>query len=219
MLREERFAMDMPLTGMEVELNLIDEQGWPALINSEVLASIDNPAFVQELGRFNLEINVPPQSLLGDGAARYEDQVRTQLNAAEERAQAEGAGIMMIGILPTLRPELLTHEAISTNSRYALLDSRCCWRAARTCTSTSAARTSRWTPSRTPSPRRPPARASSSTCRSAPTSSPHTGTPPSAWPRHRSRWARTRRTSSAASSGARPASRCSPRPPTLGPSR
>src|SRR4051794_10346046 len=122
MLREERFAGERPLTGMEVELNLVDAQGWPALMNNEVLARIDNPAFVQELGRFNLEINIPPQSLVGDGAARYEEQVRAQLNRAEELAQAEGAGIMMVGILPTLRPELLTHEAISSNSRYALLD-------------------------------------------------------------------------------------------------
>ncbi len=122
MLREDRFEQETPLTGMEVELNLIDAEGWPALRNSEVLARIDNPAFVQELGRFNLEINIPPQRLDGDGARRYEDQVRDQLNRAEERARAEGAGIMMIGILPTLRPELLTQQSISSNSRYALLD-------------------------------------------------------------------------------------------------
>jgi gamma-glutamyl:cysteine ligase YbdK (ATP-grasp superfamily) len=122
MLREERFEFELPMTGMEVELNLVDGDGWPALRNAEVLQRINKPAFVPELGRFNLEINVPPQRLVADGAARYEVQVRDQLNAAESRAQAEGAGILMIGILPTLTPELLTHEAISSNSRYALLD-------------------------------------------------------------------------------------------------
>jgi gamma-glutamyl:cysteine ligase YbdK (ATP-grasp superfamily) len=122
MLREERFDFDQPLTGMEVELNLVDPDGWPALRNAEVLARIDNPAFVQELGRFNLEINIPPQSLVGDGAARYEQQVREQLNLADERAHTEGAGMVMIGILPTLTPEHMTSEAISSNSRYALLD-------------------------------------------------------------------------------------------------
>ncbi|MCU0301717.1 MAG: hypothetical protein MUF35_08980 [Candidatus Nanopelagicales bacterium] len=122
MLREERFDFERPLTGMEVELNLVDPDGRPALRNAEVLARIDDPAFVQELGRFNLEINIPPQSLVGDGAARYERQVRDQLNAADARAHAEGAGIMMIGILPTLTPDHMTPEAISSNSRYALLD-------------------------------------------------------------------------------------------------
>ena len=110
------------MTGMEVELNLIDGEGHPALRNSEVLAQIDDPAFVQELGRFNLEINVPPRSLAGDGAVRYEAEVRDQLNAANERAHEVGAGMVMIGILPTLHPDQLTHEAISSNPRYALLN-------------------------------------------------------------------------------------------------
>ncbi len=122
MLAEERFDSDRPLTGMEVELNLVDADGNPALRNTEVLASIDSPAFVQELGRFNLEINIEPQSLVGDGARRYEDQVRDQLNQADARAHQRGAGMVMIGILPTLRPEHMTSESISSNSRYALLD-------------------------------------------------------------------------------------------------
>ncbi len=122
MLAESRFDFDTPMTGMEVELNLIDAEGQPALLNTEVLALIDHPHFVQELGRFNLEINVPPRSLLGDGAATYESEVREQLNTANERALKAGAGMAMMGILPTLHPGLLTHEAISTNPRYALLD-------------------------------------------------------------------------------------------------
>jgi hypothetical protein len=122
MLAEEQFDFERPLTGMEVELNLVDPDGRPALRNAEVLARIDNPAFVQELGRFNLEINIPPRSLVGDGAAQYEHRVRDELNAADERAHAEGAGMVMIGILPTLAPEHMTIDAISSNSRYALLD-------------------------------------------------------------------------------------------------
>ncbi len=122
MLAEERFDFDAPMTGLEVELNLIDAQGQPALLNSEVLAQIDDPAFVQELGKFNLEINVPPRSLIGDGALLYEAEMRDQLNTANDRALEVGAGMVMIGILPTLHPDLLTHEAISSNPRYALLD-------------------------------------------------------------------------------------------------
>jgi hypothetical protein len=122
MLAEERFSFETPLTGMEVELNLIDTEGRPAMRNAEVLERLANPAFVQELGRFNLEINIPPQSLVADGVRRYEDQVRTELNAADALARAEGAGMVMIGILPTLRPEHMTPESISSNSRYFLLD-------------------------------------------------------------------------------------------------
>jgi gamma-glutamyl:cysteine ligase YbdK (ATP-grasp superfamily) len=122
MLEQDRFVPDPPTTGMEVELNLVDADGLPAMRNTEVLAEIGDPAFVQELGRFNLEINVPPRSLRGDGAAEYEREVRSQLNAADGNALKVGAGMVMVGILPTLRPEHLTNESISTNPRYALLD-------------------------------------------------------------------------------------------------
>ena len=122
MLAGHEFDFETPMTGMEVELNLVDHDGNPAMRNAEVLASIDSPAFVQELGRFNLEINVAPQSLAGDGARSYEDQVREQLNDADARAHQQGAGMVMVGILPTLRPEHMTSESISSNSRYALLD-------------------------------------------------------------------------------------------------
>ncbi len=122
MLEQDLFVQDPPTTGMEVELNLVDAEGRPAMRNTEVLAEIADPAFVQELGRFNLEINVPPRSLRGDGAAEYEREVRAQLNAADENAHKVDAGMVMVGILPTLGPEHLTTESISTNPRYALLD-------------------------------------------------------------------------------------------------
>jgi hypothetical protein len=122
MLAEARFDFDEPLTGMEVELNLVDIDGRPSLRNTEVLERIDDPLFVQELGRFNLEINVPPKSLTGDGVERYEHEVREALNAAEDNAREIGAHMVMIGILPTLFEEHMTPESLSTNPRYALLD-------------------------------------------------------------------------------------------------
>lgn len=122
MLAESRFDFDRPMTGMEVELNLVDDVGNPALRNAEVLRRIDDPAFVTELGQFNLEINVRPRSLAGDGVVALEGDVRAQLNSANALASETGAGFMMIGILPTLMPEHLTKESLSANPRYALLD-------------------------------------------------------------------------------------------------
>jgi hypothetical protein len=122
MLAESRFDFDRPLTGMEVELNLVDDDGRPSLRNTEVLARINDPSFVQELGRFNLEINVPPKSLTGDGVDRYESEVRDALNVAEGAVREIGAHMVTIGILPTLFEEHMTPESLSTNPRYALLD-------------------------------------------------------------------------------------------------
>ncbi len=121
MLRESAFDTDDPWTGVEVELNLVDEAGDPALRNEEVLRAIDDPGFQTELGQFNIELNLPPGPLADGGLVACEERLRTSLNAAEERAAALGAHQVMIGILPTLAPEHLTDEAISGNPRYRLL--------------------------------------------------------------------------------------------------
>ncbi|MFZ0323640.1 MAG: glutamate--cysteine ligase [Actinomycetes bacterium] len=122
MLSETRFDFERPLTGMEIELNLIDADGNPTMRNAEVLREIDDPDFQTELGLYNLEINVPPRPLAGTGVDALEADVRTQLNAANDSARQESAGLVMIGILPTLMPEHMTHESISANPRYRLLD-------------------------------------------------------------------------------------------------
>ena len=63
MLSESKFDFDRPLTGLEIEFNLIDGVQDPAMRNSDVLHAIENPDFQTELGQFNIEINVPPRGL------------------------------------------------------------------------------------------------------------------------------------------------------------
>jgi gamma-glutamyl:cysteine ligase YbdK (ATP-grasp superfamily) len=122
MLGESRFDFQRPLTGMELELDLVDERADPAMRNDEVLAAIADPSFQTELGQFNVEINVAPRSLVGGGITGFEEQIRVCLNAADGKARAVGARLVMIGILPTLRAEHLTASALSANPRYALLN-------------------------------------------------------------------------------------------------
>lgn len=122
MLSEARFDTDDPMTGLELELNLIDEVGDPAMRNEEVLRAIADPAFVTELGRFNVEINVPPAKLREGGLTTFETGLRQRLNDAESRAQTQGAGLVMIGILPTLTEHHLSPSTLSADSRYALLN-------------------------------------------------------------------------------------------------
>ena len=122
MLREARFDTDDPMTGLEMELNLIDDAGDPALKNAEVLEAIADPDFQTELGRFNLEINVPPRLLEASVFGELEDTMRRDLNHAEEQARTVGAHMMVIGILPTVTEEHLTRDSFSDNPRYELLN-------------------------------------------------------------------------------------------------
>ena len=121
MLREERFDTDDPMTGLEVELNLVDDHGDPALKNAEVLEEIADPEFVTELGQFNIEINVPPAKLREGGLSTFEATLRKSLNLAEEKSAEVGAHMVMIGILPTLAEGHLGIDSLSANPRYRLL--------------------------------------------------------------------------------------------------
>ena len=121
MLREARFETDDPMTGLEMELNLVDEQGDPALKNDEALQAIADPDFVTELGQFNIEINVPPMLLRDDGFTSYEKHLRASLNDAEQRSAQAGAHLVMIGILPTLGEGHMSVASLSGNPRYKLL--------------------------------------------------------------------------------------------------
>src|SRR3954470_4154286 len=121
MLAEARFDADAPATGMEIELNLVDDQEDPAMCNMEVLEALGDPDFQTELGRFNLEINVAPKRLPEQGVMAFGDGVRNSLNAAEQAAQEIGAHLVMVGILPTLTERHLEREVLSTNPRYQLL--------------------------------------------------------------------------------------------------
>ena len=121
MLREARFDTDDPMTGLEVELNLVDERGDPALKNAEALEAIADPAFQTELGQFNIEINVPPAKLREGGLATFESTLRRSLNDAELQSEKVGAHMVMIGILPTLAEGHMAPSSISANPRYALL--------------------------------------------------------------------------------------------------
>jgi hypothetical protein len=122
MLREARFETERPQVGLEIELNLVDEAAEPAMRNSDVLESIADPAWSTELGRFNLEINIPPRTLTAGGPDAWESEIRAALNHAEERARSVGVHLVMVGLLPTLRQTDVSEAALSDNPRYRLLN-------------------------------------------------------------------------------------------------
>ncbi len=122
MLAQSSFEFERPLTGMEIECNLVDSDYQPAMTNREVLASIADPAYQTELGAYNIEFNVPPRPLPGWSGLDLERDIRASLNAAESKANIEGAHIVMIGILPTLMPEHLAHDWMSESKRYQALN-------------------------------------------------------------------------------------------------
>ncbi len=90
--------------------------------NAEVLEAIADPDFVTELGQFNLEINVAAAAAL----RRRRHGVRERRPRQPQRRRGEGpqvgAHMVMVGILPTLRPQHMHPDTLSANPRYRLLN-------------------------------------------------------------------------------------------------
>jgi gamma-glutamyl:cysteine ligase YbdK (ATP-grasp superfamily) len=122
MLDDFRFDADRPMTGLELEVNLIDADGEPAMRNAEVLADLADPTFKTELGQFNLEINVAPRLLAGSGFEDYAQELHTSLSRADERARKADARLVLIGILPTITEGHAVLENLSSDSRYQVLN-------------------------------------------------------------------------------------------------
>jgi len=122
MLRESRFDPEKRSMGLEIELNLTDAAGDPALLNAEALERIADPDFTTELAQFNVEINIPPRLLSDSVFSDLENAVRASLNAAEDKARGVGAHMMLVGILPTISDHHLNVESFSANPRYKLLN-------------------------------------------------------------------------------------------------
>jgi Glutamate-cysteine ligase family 2(GCS2) len=122
MLSESKFHPERRSFGMEIELNLTDDAGDPAMVNAVVLEAIADPSFQTELGQFNVEINIAPRLLEGAVFSELERDARASLNNAEEHSRTVGAHMMIIGILPTIGAEHLHAESFSANPRYALLN-------------------------------------------------------------------------------------------------
>src|SRR5258708_36692229 len=73
MLRESGFATEPRHVGLEIEVNLVDSNGMPAMTNTAVLAAIGGPNWASQLGRFHLERNDPPRELTGAALTALED--------------------------------------------------------------------------------------------------------------------------------------------------
>ena len=110
------------MIGLEIEIDMIDAKGEPAMANAEFLARLGDPTFKAELGAFNLEVNVAPRLLGGHGLTEYEQELRDSLNAAQQVADRMDVHLVLTGLLPTLLPEHTIVANLSDEPRYRALN-------------------------------------------------------------------------------------------------
>lgn len=117
-----RFANDNTACGFELEVWLVDQDGWPAPINAQFIETMASPLVTPELASFNLEFNYTPQTLTGAALETLHGEMQQLWDAGNRTATALNSQLVMIGILPTVRNEDLTMTHISGMKRYQALN-------------------------------------------------------------------------------------------------
>jgi gamma-glutamyl:cysteine ligase YbdK (ATP-grasp superfamily) len=122
LLERPGFGTGPTTVGAELELCLVDGQGRALPRNQEVRAETADPRVVLEVDRFNLELNLTPAPLAGRPFAAMASELGQALGIVRRAAAWHGGRLVMVGILPTLRPEDLQLAALSDAPRYRALN-------------------------------------------------------------------------------------------------
>ncbi len=118
MLKNKQFVGGKPWIGAEQELCLVDPKGKPATTALEVLKSINDPHFTNELALFNLEINLDPLPLAGPSFEGMHTSLLNLMQKGYDLAPKYNSNLLMTGILPTLQYHHLQFEYMTPEERY-----------------------------------------------------------------------------------------------------
>ena len=112
------------IVGFELEAWIVDAEGQPHPHNQQLLEAIDSPLVVPELAAFNVELNGSPTALSGHIFSRIHDELAATWDVCRAGADQLGCRLATVGILPTIRPELLNSKHMSALVRYQALNDR-----------------------------------------------------------------------------------------------
>lgn len=119
---DKKFSPIKSVGGLELEAWLVAEDGQPLPINQRVLEAVNSPSIVPELSQFNIEFNVEPQRLEGNGIELLTDELEASWQKCDLVAKKMGASVVSIGILPTIAESQLTLENISPLNRFRAIN-------------------------------------------------------------------------------------------------
>lgn len=124
MLKEGCFEKGIQRIGAEQELCLIQPDFSPAMTGPEILSQIEETAFTSELGRYNLEINLPPEELNGNCFQKMHRELEGLLKKGQEVANRWDSRIILAGILPTIERRHLQPKYMTPAQRYQMLSEK-----------------------------------------------------------------------------------------------
>jgi CBS domain-containing protein len=121
MILDRAFTTSPIHIGAEQEMCIIDKEQNPAPIAQEVLSSITDPHFTNELAKFNLEANLDPFPLSDSCFSKSEDQLIRLLKLGLKKVKDYDSNIILTGILPTLQLRHMDFAYMTPMRRYKVI--------------------------------------------------------------------------------------------------
>jgi hypothetical protein len=107
--------------GAELELCLVDANGRAYAISEKLVAEANTPAITPEMGAFDIELSTPPVTLAGRPFSALRESMQSTVLQIRALAKKHGGRVVPISILPTLRAEDFSINAITDQPRYRAL--------------------------------------------------------------------------------------------------
>ena len=121
LLKDNAFTKGPICIGAEQELCIVDQTYEPATTALELLDQIADPHYTNELGLFNLEINLDPLQLYGKVFGNMHDHLKALIAQGQHAANQHQNQLLLTGILPTIQPRHLTFDYMTPVARYKTL--------------------------------------------------------------------------------------------------
>jgi len=122
MLQDAAFETGIRRIGAEQEMFLVDEKFRAVNSSPQILAELNDPQFVTELGLFNIEFNALPVEFGGRCLHNLNEQITQAVRKARQAAGIHGAGVALVGILPTMKKSDLGLANMTPHPRYRALN-------------------------------------------------------------------------------------------------
>ena len=122
MITENLFDTGPRRIGAEQEMFLIDSDWRPARGVLKLLDRLRDSRYTTELGMFQIEANCDAQLLNGDGITKMHQQLDELVDRARAAAGELGMGVVLMGILPTMRKADLGLDNMVPSARYLHLN-------------------------------------------------------------------------------------------------
>ncbi len=118
----DAFDEKADICGFELEGWLVNRSSEPEPRNEEFIKRIRSTLVVEELSKYNFEINTTPHPFNAGLPSHLFDELAATWSTCLSEAAAMECMVLMIGILPTIEDRMLTLDNMSPLQRYAALN-------------------------------------------------------------------------------------------------